>query len=262
VARTFTRASSHKILLGTGTGPTFGPATMAFIARKATDLSAAGTSGIVLSFGQADASDWYVWTRASTELATWNGTIDSPAPFGWSAADGWCLIAVTKATGSVAPRFHKYVYSTNTWTHQDSATAAANRTPTAHAMLGGREDPAGTYVDFFDGDVEIAGAYASVMTDTQIESLPFNLAAWFQAPPSLLDKLDQSATGQKVVDLSGNAFNESAITGTAVATSSVPVFNYGDGIWTPTLPGPAGPVTPSPALAGMFTPQLRQDAWF
>jgi hypothetical protein len=32
-------------------------------------------------------------------------------------SDGWVLIAATKAAGTSTPRMHKYVYSTDTWSH-------------------------------------------------------------------------------------------------------------------------------------------------
>jgi hypothetical protein len=234
MARTFTRASSNRINLGTGVGVTLGGSWMAFIARKATDPAA---YAVPFSFGDQDSSAWFIWTQASTDLKVWNGATDTAAPFGWAATDGWCLIAATKASGTTVIRFHKYVFSTNTWTHSNSSSTAADKTPTGGALLGTEQDAqTPTYNGFFDGDIAIAGAGQTNATDDQVEALAFSLASWHAITPKVLVLLDQSATGQKVVDLAGNGFNESAINGTAVASSSVPVFNYGNGIWTPTLP--------------------------
>ena len=145
-------------------------------------------------------------------------------------ADGpWVMQAVTKATGTVVSRAHKYDYSTNAWVHEDMAvTLANNTTPTGSAYLMNR--PTASTAAACSGDHAVYGVWDTPLTDAQIENLPFSLAAWFQVQPKGLWVLDQQATGQKVVDLSGGGANESALTGTTVSTLSVPVFNYATGL--------------------------------
>ena len=139
-----------------------------------------------------------------------------------TASDGWALIAFTKAAGTTTPRFHKYVFSTNAWTHEAAATTIADpTTPGTNVRLGGGSGPLGTATS------RSRAAGTPPLTDAQIESLPFSLASWFQVSPKGLWLLDQQATSQLVLDLSGGGANESSRTGTSVATASVPVFSYG-----------------------------------
>lgn len=146
-----------------------------------------------------------------------------------TSADGWVLVAATKATGTTAPRFHKYVFSTGTYTAENDATTTATdaTAPVTSNLIGNRS---GTRL--FEGDIGVVGAWNAVLTDAQIESLAFSLQAWFALQPKALWLLDQDAVGQAVLDLSGGGANQTAITGTAVATSSVPVFGYGHQILT------------------------------
>ena len=68
------------------------------------------------------------------------------------AADGWCLIAASKTSGTTTPRFHKYVYSSNVWTHEDgAATLADPSAPANNAWLGALASS-----DFWDGDIALA----------------------------------------------------------------------------------------------------------
>lgn len=253
MARTFARASSHRIQAPLGNmGFAFNPGTLAFIARKASDPAA---YAVPVAPGQSDGTTWFVWTKASTDLAFWSSNEDTIAPFGWAAADGWCLIAASRASGAGARvvRFHKYVFSTNTWSHQDSAAASSTNggAPAVHVNVGCEESSVGAFDGFFDGDIAVVGAWDVQLTDAQIEALAFTLQPWFQVNPRGLWLLDQSATGQKVVDFSGGGANESAISGTTVATSSVPIFNITDGVWIPTIVAPAGgPVTETPGRGG------------
>lgn len=88
------------------------------------------------------------------------------------AADGWVIIGVTKGSGSVLPRFHKYVVSTNTWTHENGANALANA-----ATHSGGTTRLGEYqdIDDFAGkaalDLITAGA---ALSDAQAEALSTN----------------------------------------------------------------------------------------
>jgi hypothetical protein len=145
-------------------------------------------------------------------------------------ADAWCLIAVTKTSGTTTPRFHKYVYSSNTWTHEAGIGTVPDNTGTntvADIGISGS--------DLWKGDIHAVGVWNAALSDAQVENLAFTLPSWFSVSPAALWLLDQSATSQKVLDWSGGGANESSLTGTSVATSSVPVFNYTDGAWMPTI---------------------------
>lgn len=51
--------------------------------------------------------------------------------------------------------------------------------------------------------------------------------------------LDQSLTTQNVSDITGNGANQTALTGTAIATVHPPIWNRDDGVW------PIGSVPPA-----------------
>lgn len=165
-------------------------------------------------------------------------------------ADGWVLLLVSKATGTVAPRSHKYVYSTNTWTHRDYTSTTANAASAAGGTMrfGEWED-----VDDFNGDIACAAIWNRVLTDGECETLPFTLAAWHASVPNGLWVFDQSLTTQNVVDLTGGGANQSGtggtLQGTTVSTTSVPLFTYDDGAWTS--------VFEEGAAAPQDTPELR-----
>jgi hypothetical protein len=157
-----------------------------------------------------------------------------------ATTDGWRLYAATKVAGTTSPRLHSYRYSDGAIFHEAAAASFADGTApgsTGFIDIGG---DAGGSGDWFIGDYEMGGIWNAALSDSQVEALAFDLLAWFQVAPAGLWRLDQSATGQKVVDLAGGGANESTSTALGISTASVPVFNYGDGIWTPTIVKPAG----------------------
>lgn len=220
--RTFTAASSHKIILGLGQlGFAFGPGTIALIARATTDanmclFSAGPTSG---------SANRYQLQRVVT-----SGVIrlvcDVPTSDGATAmtAGAWYLIAASKASGTAAARIHLYAYATNTWTHENGGTAIANSgVANTQANIGCSNAAA----NFANADIAAVGVWNVALTDSQVEALAYTLPAWFAVQPKGLWILDQAATAMGVPDLSGGGANQTAITGTAVSTLSLPVFSYG-----------------------------------
>lgn len=195
---------------------------MAALLRKTTDPA---TNQTLIQPGSGGGLQFYI--DGASKPTLWTGAASASSTFTVLVSEGWVLVGVTKATGTVVPRFHKYVFSTDTWTHTDSATSIANAAvPGGGCKLGAKAGPG----DFFDGDLAGAAVWDIVLADTQVEALPFGLLPWFApATPKALWLLDQSAVGQKVLDLTGNGSDETAITGTAVSTGSVPVFNIGVG---------------------------------
>jgi hypothetical protein len=156
-------------------------------------------------------------------------------------ADGWVLLAMGKATGTTTPRCHKYVYSTNTWTHQDAAGTATNSTAvggTGTMRFGEWEGS-----DDLNGDIAVAAAWSGRnLTDTEVEQLAHSLQGWCALAPDALWLFDQAAVSQNLLDLTGGGANQSAITGTAVSTASPPI-SYGDETIVPhSVPSAGGPI--------------------
>jgi hypothetical protein len=223
MARTFTLASSEKITLSLGAlGFAFGPGTIALIIRS----PATFTNGAVMFSAGSSTTVGYRLSNSGTagkvQLVCNSSAAANPTTN--LAASGWNLVAVTKATGTAAPRFHFYTYSTNVFVHENSATSIANASaPTTSAAFAATQ---GGAASFWSGDIAVAGVWNVVLADQDIESLAFSLPPWLANNPKGLWVLDQAAVAQLVPDLSGGGANQSAITGTAVSANSVPV-------WTP-----------------------------
>lgn len=180
----------------------------------ATLHNGAGTalSGIEIGDGAA-ANALHYQSNSSAARSTF--TVDE--------ADGWVLVAAGKATGSNAPRMHKYVYATDTWTHQDGSTNLANSTGTSATMRLGEWEGG----DDFNGDIAVVGAWISRnLTDAEVEQLPHSLAAWHALAATELWVLDQSDTSQAVASLTGSGANQTSLTGTTVSATSAPI-GYG-----------------------------------
>lgn len=195
-------------------------------------------------------------------LALWNGSVTKRAQFTVTAAEGWCLLGLTKTTGSTDARFHKYVYSTNSWTHSNTNQGTMNNWSTAGA--GGKLTlGAVAGVDYFDGDIALAAFWdGTVLTDAQVELCAYSLPALLSLAPSAAWILDQSSTSAKIPDITGGGANETSITGTSVGTSSLPTFSYG----APVLPslvvpggGGGGTVEFAATLAGTSTVTAALD---
>ncbi len=223
MARTFDGVDDRCLVAIGAMTHAFGPGTMAAIVKKSSD----GTVDTIMLPGVA-ASPRYGMRFSSTNVLEYiySSTVVS-APAGIDTclvADGWLLVAVTKASGTVAVRFHRYEFATGVWQHANSAGTAPNSTPPATSINFGT-DHAGN--NPYAGDMEITGGWNVVLSDAQIESLPFNLSYWQLLSPKGLWLFDQASTGQKVLDVSGNGANESSLTGTVVSSSSVPIFSRG-----------------------------------
>jgi hypothetical protein len=145
------------------------------------------------------------------------------------------VVAISKAAGTTAPRFHKYKVSTNVWTHENAgATIADPTTPSQGPTIGGIAANANI-------ELGVVGLWNVVLSDAQIEALPFSLSSWRQIGPSAMWLFDQQAIAQKIRDMSGGGANEATLTGTSVSTSSVPLLSYG---------APMGRVQIQPAAVG------------
>lgn len=149
------------------------------------------------------------------------------SPFTVLTAENWLLIAGTKATGTVTPRGHKYVYDTDTWTHSDFGAATGD----GSAPGAGGTVRFGSWQndDYLTGDFLVAGMWDRQLGDDEIETLAFTLQSWYASNPVGLWLLDQGAVTQNLSDLTGGGADQSSIVGTAVSTNHPPLFNrYGE----------------------------------
>jgi hypothetical protein len=163
-------------------------------------------------------------------------------------SDGWALVAASKASGAAAPRFHKYVYSTDTWTRENAATTLPDSSITlATGRLGATVNTSTTNFRFFDGSIAAVAVFGSALSDDQISSLPHSLAPWASLGPVAMWVLDQQAANYAIVDWTGGGANQTAITGTTVGSNSVPLLGYGHPIILSTRTASIGGGDPNPA---------------
>lgn len=171
----------------------------------------------------------------------------SDSTFTVLSADGWVLLAVGKGTGTVVPRMHKYVFSTNTWTHENGDTPIADG---FNAGASGFVESSNGGVDLWHGEIAALGVFGQNLSDAKIESLPFSFATWLAYAPLGMWVFDQSAVSQAILDQTGRGANETTRSGTSVSSVSVPVLSYGAAI--PTL-GTATPPDPNPTSTEAYT---------
>jgi hypothetical protein len=229
-----------------------GAFTMVIVCRKNSNpasfmnLCTVHTSGGASTFGLEieDAS-------SGNNLQVQVGSTFRLSTFSVTAAEGYVLLAGGKASGITTPRVHKYVYGTDTWTHQDASGTAGNPASSAGGTVRwGLWETA----DDFDGDVAATAIFDRNLTDAEVEQMAHSLAIWHGMGPVGMWVFDQSATGQSVVDLTGNGANQSSLTGTAVAAVSVPILSYGHDVLVLSSSADAGGTTFDQAVSGTVTP--------
>jgi hypothetical protein len=173
-----------------------------------------------------------------------------------TVADGWCLLVGTKVAGTSQVRWHKYVYSTNVWTHANStSTVADGVAPGAGGTVrfGEWQDS-----DDLSGDLEVVGLWSRALSDAEVEPLAYSFANWIATGPSGLWRFNQASVGTPLLDVTGGGANETTITGTSVATSSVPIFNTGGDILPVTVSGGNVDLSLTPAVITLVavTPEI------
>src|SRR5688572_9290627 len=218
MARTFS-GSSLDLSIGGLSGIDGGAITLVAVVRLTSD-----TGGVIdirdsggASIAELNAAgDYYYATRGAGEFVSLLPAL---------TADGWHIIAVTKADGQQTPRGHKYVYATGAWTHTNAGGTVRDSTTTAG--VSGSVRLGRIFGDFLSGDLAAVAVWDRVLTDAELEQPSHTLTAWHSAAPAALWVLDQASTGQAVMDATGGGANQIAISGTTVSTSSVPGLGYG-----------------------------------
>jgi hypothetical protein len=141
-----------------------------------------------------------------------SGPNSATSTFTCPASDGWCIYAYNRTAGSTG-RLHKYVFGTDTWTHEANAnTIASDAAGAIH--VGANDGPA----QFFDGNILIAGWWNSSLADGTIENLDGGYAAWVNAAPAELWRFNGTTNMTATVGISQHWLTD----GTSVDTGDVP----------------------------------------
>jgi hypothetical protein len=191
--------------------PLGGPLTVLFLVRMATN-----EEQFLILVRDSDTGDaWWVNTGGDGNLYFATGGFTS-TPF--NSSDGWVIIGFSKATGSATVRAHKYVLSTDTWTHSNLGSIGDSFGLTPDLVrIGNQSANSGA----LNGNLALAAVWDSVLSDGDIEDLT-SLGAWRAADPAGLWLFTQESTDDPVEDLTGNGADQVAIGGTTVVTDDDP----------------------------------------
>ena len=225
MSRSFTSSGTSRIQFNIGANTHNGQSNWAAIVRRTTNsvLHVINYYGTATSGGNriqyACLGDNTFQLREGNNVQTMTG-----APV---VADGWCLIGVGKDSAGT-PRFHKYVFSTNTWSHVNAGGTLADGGAPATSCYIGDWSSGG---DAFGGDIAIVAHWsAPAFTDAVYESFVGSLSAWY-APnnPTGVWILDQESTAQNVPDTTGRGANQSGITTTGMGIGDACPWSPGQG---------------------------------
>lgn len=176
-------------------------------------LVAGHTSGNVGRWGfEINNSDIPVMYVAGT--GSGNGT--------YTSTTTWNLLVMTKAAGTVAPRFHIRDIATGTWTRSNGGGTLGDPVAIGASgtiRIGEFEDG-----DDFNGRLALAGIWSTALSDAQVDALgtSLNTNNWtgHAVAPVAVWQFNQ-ATATSVPDLIGSA-NSTVVNGTSVATGDDP----------------------------------------
>jgi hypothetical protein len=185
------------------------------------------------------------WAGNTTSLGVKTATSDGDNTSGllWTQADNWVLLVATKASGTVTPRYHKYVLDTDTVTRDDADIArAATAMASTDRIVFGKDE----FSNRFNCRIAVAAYWDVELSDSQVDELYANLATqdWYDntaGSPLALWDFNQATVADDVLDLMGSGADESAIAGTRVREDPL-VWTYGvtvaaqSLIWQPAPP--------------------------
>jgi hypothetical protein len=122
----------------------------------------------------------------------------------------WYVLAATKATGTVAYRYHKAAIG-GAWTHTASGTS--NDGSGATNILFGKGSIKATAIF----EIAAAAFFTAALSDAAIEALgTSSMASWLAAGPAGAWQFNQASVATAVTDLTGHGANQTAISGTTV----------------------------------------------
>lgn len=160
-------------------------------------------------------------------LGCYTDSNDSTAFVGM-VTDEWQVVAVSKAAGNVAPRFHCAVLGAPDWSHSNGGGSMPDVATTALGVRLGSMFSFGNPAGFKATRMATAAVFDSALSDADIESIETThttqqlvdlgaLAVW---------DLNQVSTGTAVIDLAGDA-DETSLVGTTVITGDDPGWTFG-----------------------------------
>jgi hypothetical protein len=139
----------------------------------------------------------------------------------------WCLVAVTKAAGTVKPRQHLFDFTTQTWTHRDqeSAKGEGSEAEWEKWRHGGMLHAIGPY----KGAIAASAWFNKALTDEQVEALVAaeTIGSWSALTPApiALWEFNQASVSEALQDVLGAADQTSRVETTVL--EEAPPMKYG-----------------------------------
>jgi hypothetical protein len=185
------------------------------------------TAGTFIGLCVANANMLASLSNSSGNLVEYTDDEDSRAAALVSDAE-WQLVAVTKAAGASAPRFHRKKLGAGAWTHAardgGSATIPDKATAVTRVHFGAGVS-FGNPALFKACKIAAAAVYGTALSDSALEAIETaaTTAALLAAGSGALAawQFNQAAITDAVNDLVGSA-NQNAIVGTTVDTGDAP----------------------------------------
>jgi len=161
----------------------------------------------------------------TTGLATADYGAQSVAPtLDFPSLTETYIIIEGKSSGTVVPRFSRYVQSTNTWTHENGGTSLVDGAVATMLEIGSWAGGS----DLMNGWIGLIGWWTGNMSDTNRELLDDNWSCsnWYNNPhgtPTAL--IPGNVEAASMIDLIGNASNI-AVTGTPTLDNAETLANF------------------------------------
>lgn len=216
--RRFTAASSERIYVGsTGLGGfDWRWGTIAAVVHFPT-LSGAET---IVAFNDSNAADFYM-NSSNSALRLYDGATGSDSLGPTISAGVTYVCGVSKATGTVTPRFHVYTATTGVWSHSDGASTVADSAQTTSIGIGSFADASAS--DALNGELGAVAAWPSwSMSDQEFERLA--RGNWASRSPGLLVEFisAQDSVGDLPRALGRHRVAQTSRTGTTLGAAAKP----------------------------------------
>lgn len=212
--RTFD-GSNDRITVAIGSIGAFGGTTIAMIMRKLTT-----SSGIAFYAGTTTISSgrWNLQFSTNTPVLQCAASSLLAPSITVPPAEGWALVAVSKASGTSPARFHEFDFGTEIWTHETTVSSIANSGSPSTSGFFGASPSGGSNLAM---DLRIAAFWNTILSDANVETLVTSEDAWAELSPTALWPFTQASPATALQDIVG-ASDQTAITETSVTDTEVP----------------------------------------
>jgi hypothetical protein len=203
---------------GVGSQSAAGAVSLAVACRINEDTERAGIMSLFTS-GNAEVYGFYRRDSGSADPGTlcYSAGGSNSRAVTFLTADGWCVVGMSKATGSAVPQFHKVPIPSGSSTHANSGSTVGNGGGTPSATKFAAWGDSNTS-QFSSLDIICAAFWTSQLSDANFDTLKNGFSAWTTLSPVDMWTLNSLST---INDSVGSA-NETSRVGTTVISDPSP----------------------------------------